>query len=317
MEPVLAPRASAILYNLLIGRADHRPFLLPANICPIVPITFLKAGAPFEFVDISPVSLHIDLDSALERARRGGISGVLYAHTYGEPSTPFDFFSQLKRIDPSVLIMDDRCLCVPDLEADSANPADVLLYSTGYSKIVDLGFGGYAFLKDGLDYHSTSLPFVASDLEVIEAAYKKSVAAREPFHYQDSDWLETERPSPVWDEIRRQIGAALPRSLEGRREINAIYAANLPVEIQLESVYQTWRFHIRVPDQKAMLERIFTEKCFASSHYASLAGILAEGSCPEAERLAAQVINLFNDHHFTPALAERVCHIILESLNAS
>jgi hypothetical protein len=55
MKLIQAPRASAILYNLLVGRADSRPWLLPANICPIVPITFLKAQVPFEFVDISQI----------------------------------------------------------------------------------------------------------------------------------------------------------------------------------------------------------------------------------------------------------------------
>jgi hypothetical protein len=39
-----------------------------------------------------------------------------------------------------------------------------------------------------------------------------------------------------------------------------------------------------------------------------------EGNAPQAEALAANVINLFNDHHFNAEEAEQVCRIILENL---
>jgi len=57
MRIVQAPRASAILYHVLASREQKKPWLLPANICPIVPITFLKARVPFELVDISAETL--------------------------------------------------------------------------------------------------------------------------------------------------------------------------------------------------------------------------------------------------------------------
>src|SRR5512134_3607944 len=137
MQVVQAPRASAILYSVLVSGRQKRPWLLPANICPIVPITFLKAQVPFEFVDISPQTLHMDLEQveALIRAHRFG--GLLYAHTYGEASTPNHFFESLKMLSPELTIIDDRCLCRPALEPDPASQADIQLYSTGYAKIVD------------------------------------------------------------------------------------------------------------------------------------------------------------------------------------
>ncbi len=57
MKTIKPPRASAILYNLLVSQKQTKPWLLPANICPIVPITFMKADVPFEFVDISSETL--------------------------------------------------------------------------------------------------------------------------------------------------------------------------------------------------------------------------------------------------------------------
>ncbi len=97
--------------------------------------------------------------------------------------------------------------------------------------------------------------------------------------------------------------------------LNEIYATRLPSEIQLTQAYQTWRFNIRVKNKHRILEKIFSAGLFASSHYASLAGIMAAGKCSQAESLADEIINLFNDHHFSPQQAEAVCALIMETLN--
>src|ERR687891_2893024 len=119
MYIVQASRASAILYSLLMHRGDKLPWLLPANICPIVPITFLKARVPFQFVDISSQTLQMDLEQAEEWIKSRKFGGLLYAHTYGEASSPNEFFASIMSFSPDLLIVDDRCLCLPDLAFDS------------------------------------------------------------------------------------------------------------------------------------------------------------------------------------------------------
>ena len=310
---VTAQRASAILHNILHSRPDRRPFLLPANICPVVPLTFFKAGIPFAFADLDPASLNLDLACAEALLQTGQFGGVLYAHTYGDESTPVDFFAEMKRRDENLLIIDDRCLCIPEMEPDLNNPADVLLFSTGYAKLVDLGYGGYAFLRPVVDYHPQALSFRQIDLDAVEQAYRASIASRQPFHYLDSDWLQAE-PVPVWDAYRRQIGEAVPGSRVHRLGLNTVYTSRLPAEICLPDRFQLWRFNIRLADQPAVLKAIFAAGLFASSHYASLAGIFAPGSCPQAEELARGVVNLFNDQNYTVAMAERTCDIIRRNL---
>jgi hypothetical protein len=310
MQLVQAPRASAILYNILVRRADSRLWLLPANICPIVPITFLKAQVPFQFVDISSALL-MDLDQAGELIQTRKFGGLLYAHTYGEPSTPLDFFTSIKRLDPEFLIVDDRCLCVPDLGPIHA--ADVILYSTGYAKIVELNFGGYAFLRDDLEYHSASLPFNPEHYDEIEKLYKQAIQQRTKFIYHDNDWLQIDPPFPAWYDYSLQIEAKRKDSLARRAALNCIYESRLPKEIQLPPNYQTWRFNIRVRNKSQILSAIFKAGLFASSHYASLAGIMVDGSAPRAESLADEVVNLFNDEHFNEEKAQQVCDVILEN----
>lgn len=315
MKTVLAPRASAILYDILRSRPHRQPFLLPANICPIVPLTFMKAGTPIEFVDISPASLSLDLHRVEEiLASSGGrYAGVLYAHTYGDPTTPNEFFRSVKDRWPEVLVIDDRCLCVPELEpTDSA--ADARLYSTGYAKIVDAGFGGYAFLQDALAYHRHELAFDAKELQRAEAAYKTAIDGGGSFQYHDSDWLQTDAPMPSWSEYVVRVKQLLPGSLAHRTQINAVYNSLIPVDVQLGAPFQAWRYNLRLPRKEAALRAIFEAGLFASSHYPSLAGIMGEGTGSHASELHRTVVNLFNDHHYTVPMAERTARIIARSL---
>jgi dTDP-4-amino-4,6-dideoxygalactose transaminase len=314
MQIAQAPRVSAIRYHVLKSRVDARPWLLPANICPIGPITFLKANVTFDLVDISAETLHMDLEQAEAKIRTRQFGGLLYAHTYGEASTPNDFFHQIKAEDESILIIDDRCLCIPEVNPQAENLADVQLYSTGYAKIVDLGWGGFAFLKDTVLYRPVHLRFEPREHERIEAHYKQVIQDGTAFIYEDSDWLQTDAELPAWEEYCKSIEDRLPVSLSQRARLNAIYARWIPQELQLSDAYQRWRFNILVKNKPRVLKAIFGAGLFASSHYASLAGIMADGSCPQAERLHNSVINLFNDHHFDEARAERVCEVILKNL---
>jgi hypothetical protein len=188
------------------------------------------------------------------------------------------------------------------------------LFSTGYAKIVDLGSGGYAFMGAAVPYRSFHLPFDAQAHEQLEKEYAQAVRNGVMFEYHDYDWLQTEARLPAWEAYRARIEAGLEVSLRHRQALNAVYASRLPREIQLPEAYQTWRFNIQVPNKEQVLDAIFRAGLFASSHYASLGGIMSVNRCAAAERFHAGVINLFNDHYFDEARAEKVCEIILENL---
>jgi hypothetical protein len=254
----------------------------------------------------------MDLDKAEVLIRRRQYGGLLYAHTYGDEFTPADFFEFAKSIDPDLVIVDDRCLCIPGFEPKS--PADVILYSTGYAKIMELDFGGYALLRSEIPYQPLSLPFNPSHHVQLEQEYKSAVRERRTFEYRDSDWLMTDFDMPAWDEYRMRIEEGLISSLAQRRQINEIYSSRLPAQIQLPEPYQTWRFNLRVNDSQKIIDAIFQSGLFASSHYASLGGIMSDTHAPVAETLAGEVINLFNDHHFTSEMAERACDVVLAAM---
>lgn len=328
MNLLYEPRASTILYNILsapppfcisdkskTAAGKLRPFLLPANIHPMVPLVLYKAGVSFEFLDLSAITLHIDLELAFERLQTGQYGGVIYSHTYGETSTPAGFFSAAKALDPSLLLVDDRCLCPPDAQPDLEMAADVTLYSTGPGKIVDLDFGGYAFVQDSVIYQQSQLDFQPEALEKLEADYQAAMLGRQPYVYNDSAWLQTERPMPQWKDYFRAMADVHLLTMRQRMALNAIYAAGLPGEIQFAENYQLWRFNLQVDGrQQRILDALLQEGIPATTNHPSLAGVMAPGVAPVAEKLAGTVINLYNNHHLTPELAEKACGIICQNL---
>lgn len=313
MKVVEAPRASSILYNILKSKDLSEPWLVPANVCPIVPITFFKAKTPFEFIDISPSTLNMDYQQAERRLEQGAIGGLLYVHTYGEPTVPREFFRRIKSAFPDSLIVDDRCLCLPDTRPDQDSLADVTLYSTGYAKVVDFGFGGYAFLREGVSYRSESQPYDPRALLEVKARYEEAIRLKLPYQYRECDWLQMD-DSVGWVDYFEKIRDALDKTLRHRAAINEAYAALLPEEIQLPGRFQGWRFNLRLKKRDEVLDAIFASGLFASGHFASLASIMAPAHCPHAENLANEALNLFNDHRFSLEMARQVCSIIMDRL---
>jgi hypothetical protein len=317
MRTIVAPRASAILFDILRSQPTPGPFMLPANICPIVPMTFLKAGVPFEFVDISADLLGMNLDQveSLLSSRRGGWGGILYAHTFGDPTTPEDFFVAAKRQWPNLLIIDDRCLCTPEFEPVRGTAADAVLYSTGYAKIVDIGYGGYAFLREDAEWEHHPLPFSREALQAMEVEYKDCVSRRRPYVYADSAWLQMDSDLPTWNEYAGLLREAALATTRHRQSINAVYNSLIPPELALPTRFQLWRFNLRLGDPTAVLRAIFSAGLFASSHYASLVGIMGRGDGDHAHELATHILNLFNDEHYTMDMAEQTARIIMRSPN--
>lgn len=310
-------RACSVLFNILCSQRDERPFLLPSNICPIVPITFLKAGRRFSFVDISAVDLLIDKNKCLQIVNESikGYGGIIFVRTYGAEVDPGDFFCDLKRRKPDLLIIDDKCLCQPDCDGLRLAPfSDVTLFSTGYSKYLDLGSGGFAFLNDSVPYRRHAGEFAESALLEMTQRYKDAVARCSPFRGGRDEWLDLSEPDLSWHCYRKRLLDVLFRTEEHKQKINEIYQNALPAEIQLPQSFQQWRFNIRVSKADRLVARLLEANLFASRHYSSLGGIFSERRFPRAEELHKSVVNLLNDWNFDETRAELTTEIILEHL---
>jgi hypothetical protein len=320
MRQVYERRAATILYHLLRSAGAAAPWLLPANVCPIVPLTLLEADVPFELVDIDGKTLCIDGEQVLGRlaSRPGGYGGLLFVRTYGVDTDAEPFLAAVRKAAPGLLLVDDRCLCRPDFDARPGDAADVLLYSTGYAKPVDVGFGGFAALKEQVAYEPRERPYKAEALDRLTADYKRAIEGRRPLRYQSGDWLDTRTPAMPFEEYRELIEGKVESSYARKRRINAIYHAAIPPESRLADRFQDWRFHLLVEEKQRLLDAIFAAGLFASSHYADLTPVLGStsGAAPRAEALHRRVVNLFNDRYFSEEQARRTAELVREHLMA-
>lgn len=305
-------RASAIIYNLLLSVDCDKPFLLPSNICQVVPLTFLKARKSFEFIDISPDTFCMDLDNALEQIKKNkdGFSGIIYVRNYGYLSDVSEYFKKLKELKTNLIIIDDRCLCEPEINPSPDDYTDVLLFSTGYAKYLDIGYGGYGLINKNIKYKRHNLSYWNEDWFIIDTRVKDCVNNGKKFEYRDYDWLDDRTPLMKIEEYFKIIDENLDNIRNHKSQLNSIYRTNLPESIQLKHEFQKWRFNIIVDGKTDLLKEIFANGLFASSHYASLNGIFSDGISPAAENLHSKIINLFNDKYFDVYNAEKICKII-------
>jgi len=319
---VFEARGSTILYNLLRSRPDPRPFLLPANVCPVVPLTFWRARRRFRLVDIG-AGLGMDADRCLTLVGRrpGRFSGLLYVRPYGAAGDGEALFRAARMLQPDLLVIDDRCLGLPESDAARvAAAADVTLFSTGRAKYAELGFGGFAHFRPGVRYcrhHADDAPVSPTRYARLTRRYASALEARRPGRGGTGDWLPRTRPRLSWAAYSRRVAAARRTAQRHKRVLNAVYRDALPPEIQLPPAFQHWRFNVLVPDPDRLAERLSAAGLFASRHYASLGGVFTRERFPAAEALHGWMVNLFNDRHFDESMAGRTAEVITAHLLAA
>lgn len=315
MNTQFEARTSIIIFNLLLSNKFEGKFLLPANVCPIVPATFLKAGVTFEFIDISSETMSMDLVLAIDKLNTNPseFSGIFYVRQFGYLSDTSKFFNEIKTISEDFIIFDDKCLCAPQFFPKYCG-ADVELYSTGYSKFIDLGWGGYAFVCDKLKYRPSCLEYSSADHEALIDSFKEIQNTSRRYVLPRSNWLGGDKQTETFEEYSNNIQSKLQETSARKEQINTIYAESLPQEIQLPEGFHCWRFNILVDSKNLVLEKIFEENLFASSHYCSISHNFGNARSPVAEEIYLKQVNLFNDFRFTPDMAIKVCEIIEQSL---
>lgn len=271
-KQVTSYRANKILFNFLKSNHLTGTLILPANICPDVVDTLRYAGNPLHFVDIDARTLCMDWQQVQSVANKAAV--VLAVHTYGIEEDFNEQFATLRAVNPCIAIIDDRCLCMPELNEPNST-GDLVLYSTCSKKQVDLGLGGIGYVADGRNYEEIAVP--ENDVLINES------------------WLLDEK----------SLLAKMDAVIKHKEKLNAIYRKNLPAAIQLPAPYQHWRFNIIVPNKEEILNALFDAGLFASGHYMPQ----AEG-CNVATNLYNNVINLFNDFYYTEEQTRRTCEII-------
>lgn len=317
---VNGPRAASILFD--VAASQEKPqagALMPANVCPIVPLTMLKAGRRLEFVDICTQSLAMNTEMALERiAAMPPGSLLIYVHTYGALQDVRSFFARAKDRCPDLLIVDDRCAARPEIAAaHTATGADVTLFSSGYGKYVDLGWGGYALIDDRLALRRHRGSYSAKALSHLTHSYQRLIRNQTAAGLKDlcqqalgAPWLDLSSPRANPEAHLAILAAKLDDADTHKEVINTIYRNLLPTGMQRNTQFHDWRFQVTVRDKQSCINQLFERGLFASDHYFPASQLFNADHCPIAEAQHQSSLNLFNDFNITQAQARQVAAIV-------
>ena len=317
-------RASVVLYRFLVANCKGFHYLLPANVCPVVPLTFLKANVNFSFVDIDPATHSGSFQEYLKSLEGIGPKkkGIVYVNAYGFKQHCSDFYQSIKSQHPGTVIIEDNCLCIPEtVRSEPSHLVDLELYSTGSSKYAPLAEeGGYGFFDaDKWEYSDYSEHYNIEEDKEIFYHLKQCRLHDRTFTYEDCNWLQfikSKELQNLSDELYlKKVAEQVIHSMEHKRIINTIYDNNLPDGIKMNGVYHNWRYMLLLPKpalRQRILERLEEEGLYASPHYRSVAYMFNKQRCINAEKEAPLLLNLFNSEKYTEEMALKTTAIINE-----
>lgn len=313
---LIANRASAVLYSFLLSNSNEvSVWLVPANICPIVPAVLIKAKAKFILVDIDPHTYCINWEHcyALAKANKETTVNLLYVHSYGYIDPDFEKnLIEWKRLFPQSLVIDDRCLTLPSVKKQH-ELSDLELYSTGYSKLLDIGHGGWGIAKQSFNMCWDD-NYEPDKHELLLNKFREAVSEEKKVNIDyNSNWLDKKPSTLTETDLVSLIESGLAKSLEHRKTLNEIYAYYLN-NFAMPEQFQLWRFNILVKNPNEVLRNIFANEHFASNHYQPVTYITGEQELPIAYSVGKQIVNLFNDHRYDTQSAIKLATIVKNSL---
>jgi len=273
-------RAATVLYNVLIS-IKQKKFLLPLNVCPIVPDTFLKAKKEFEFVDISLDTLCMDYDKAISKIKNDkSIDGVLFVKTFGIDIDSEPFYKEIKGCRDGIFVIDDMCPSVERFDIDIENSyADMTLFSSGYSKYIDIGYGGYGFVKEG------SFGSIFEDKQNMQSFL----------------------------DYKKEIEAKIPLMDKHKATLNRLYKEGIDERYHLGERWNRWRFSLLVDNKDEILDEIFKlDGLFASSHYPQVdfEYVKKPQKNTNTSAIHSKILNLFNDFRYDEQKALKTIEVL-------
>ena len=207
MRRVAAYRANKVLYNFLRSN-ECKTIIVPANICGGVVCLLQWMQCTIIYCDINPATLCMDEEAVLLVVDKA--DAIIFVHTYGVETDFAESFAKFREANPNIAIIDDRCLCMPEVEIEDS-AADMVLFSTGEKKPVNLGIGGIGFVADGWKYAE--------------------------FEVEENEVLNNTK----WELEDDVLLSKMDATIAHKEKLNAIYRKALPKSILLPEAYQHWR----------------------------------------------------------------------------
>ncbi len=333
-------------YNL----AADEPVLTQAFTCHALEAAIRRAGGVPAYVDIEPRCMNPTLKT-LEKAYALNNTArvVIIQHTLGVPAE----IKKIRKwcTDHKVLLIEDLAQAVGGVTADGellGTNADAIIFSFGRDKIIDAYSGGACLFRkkppgfSNENYHTvTSTTFKRDHLYplltyLIRASYPIGVGKvlaylAKVFHIIQSPIkarfeYTTALPSSLAALAARQF-TQLDTQLLHRKTIAQVYFEKLsqycPVKWEQLELGSNLRFPICVENPDQLLKFLVKKNIYIGDRWYRQpvdSGSLQyfskyrAGSCPGAEKLAAEIVNLPTHQNITEADAARISAAVIEYL---
>lgn len=147
-ESIAVGRAAVGIYLALLdikNRFKSGKVIVPANICYAAIFPILSAGFKVTFCDVDKNSGNITLENISIVCNKETVVAII-PHMYGNPVK--DLLQIANYLKQKKIILIEDCASLMTNEGEKFIPGtvgDYVIYSTGYSKTIDIGFGGILF----------------------------------------------------------------------------------------------------------------------------------------------------------------------------
>ena len=318
MNLITSNRALSILYSFLkfYQKKGKYTILLPSNICHDVFFLVLHLKLIYVIVDIEEADWSINKKVVKDFLKTNNKAVLLYNHTYGNPYIPYDFFEEIKHISSDAIIIDDRCLCLPTMDiAPMDKFIDLIIYSTGKAKQIDLAGGAFGFVKELNNFPLKQVTFDDRNYSILKSLFNSNIDQLIISHPILKDSLISVK-NEKWDIDDYMIRMKKEEANwnEHKKKLRTIYETLLPAVIQLPSHFNNWRFNIKVENKDLIQEETSKKNLFMSSHYPSIGSKIHNGKYRVADRLQHNILNLFIDKYYTEEMAVRTTEVINQHL---
>ncbi|MBE6828380.1 MAG: hypothetical protein E7514_07220 [Ruminococcaceae bacterium] len=202
---LITGRGATAIYVLLKANIQNAEIVLPANICyaAIHPVVF--SGNKPVFCDVDSASGNMTLET-LRRAVNGKTSAVIMPHMYGNPVADTEKIARFCKEKGIMLIEDCASSMGAELNGRMLGTfGDYAIFSTGYSKTLDLGDGGILASGHSLDKETelyASLDLYDGGAEVTSAEFSKLYRA---FRNSKTDIRDSEFYAVCHGDVRKNF----------------------------------------------------------------------------------------------------------------
>lgn len=315
-------RGASAIYLVLahLSQSMEQPgvMLAPANVCYAALYPALYAGWSVRFVDVSPHDGNLEPQAVEEFLAHDHANALLAPHMYGQP------IAELPRIastcaQANVTLIED---CASAMGAAATYPVgtvgDYTVFSTGYAKVVDVGFGGLlASDRHELDWArriEETLPLRTESLEQTETLFGKLYRTLRTFGDSQLDQaVYRVMPEATRDLFLHRLTAGqIARVETALEDLDDIVAQRRRCQDACQQIWDAaapeharaypysagavpWRFTFLVDPamRKPLISACLDANVPISDWYPSIAPMLGDlGSYPSAEAMGDAILNL-------------------------